>query len=76
MPQANLISYTLILLSLKLIEFFPILAKGVILSSVYSGTNENEGFLLILDAKTFSEIARAKFQSPSALTETFDGLFI
>ncbi|KAI1301197.1 Beta,beta-carotene 9',10'-oxygenase [Halotydeus destructor] len=48
---------------------------GVILSTHINESNEKEGFLIILDAKTFTELARASITTPSALTYEFHGLF-
>lgn len=49
---------------------------GVILSMVMSEADERKGFLLVLDAKTMKEVARADFATPSALTPTFHGIFL
>ena len=49
---------------------------GVILSAVLSEDDETKAFLLLLDAKSFKEIARASFETPSAITGDFHGLFI
>uniref|UniRef100_T1KM42 Uncharacterized protein n=2 Tax=Tetranychus urticae TaxID=32264 RepID=T1KM42_TETUR len=48
---------------------------GVILSAVLYEKIENEGFLLVLDGKSFKELARAHFKTPSAITSDFHGLF-
>ncbi|XP_015788624.1 beta,beta-carotene 9',10'-oxygenase [Tetranychus urticae] len=48
---------------------------GVILSAVLYENIENEGFLLALDGKSFKELARAHFKTPSAITSDFHGLF-
>ncbi|XP_015784651.1 beta,beta-carotene 9',10'-oxygenase-like [Tetranychus urticae] len=48
---------------------------GVVLSAVLYEKIENEGFLLVLDGKSFKEMARAHFKTPSAITSDFHGLF-
>jgi carotenoid cleavage dioxygenase-like enzyme len=49
---------------------------GVIVSAVLNENDENAGFLLILDAITFKEIARADFKTPSAIPTDFHGIFV
>ncbi|CAG2180321.1 unnamed protein product, partial [Oppiella nova] len=49
--------------------------NGVVLCSVLSELDETEGFLLVLDAKTFTELGRARFRTKSAITGTFHGYF-
>ncbi|CAG2171587.1 unnamed protein product, partial [Oppiella nova] len=49
--------------------------NGVVLCSVLSELDETEGFLLVLDAKTFTELGRARFRTKSAITGTFHGFF-
>ncbi|RWS08685.1 beta:beta-carotene 9' [Dinothrombium tinctorium] len=48
---------------------------GIILSSVISEIENNKGFLLILDAKSMKEIARAEMETPSYLPPDFHGYF-
>ncbi|RWS11964.1 beta:beta-carotene 9', partial [Dinothrombium tinctorium] len=50
--------------------------EGVILSAVLSTTNERKGYLLILDASTFQTIAKAHFETPSAIPSDFHGFFV
>lgn len=49
--------------------------SGVVLSAVLTEKDEKQGFLLILDGKSFTEIARAEFRTPSAITTDFHGIF-
>ena len=53
-----------------------ICTTGVVLSSVLSSSDERQGFLLVLEAKTFTELARARFQTKSSIPGTFHGLFV
>ena len=41
-----------------------------------SSSDERQGFLLVLEAKTFTELARARFQTKSSIPGTFHGLFV
>lgn len=49
---------------------------GVLLSLVISESDEQKGFLLVLDARTMKEVARADFAVPSVLTPSFHGAFL
>lgn len=53
-----------------------VLYQGVILSAILNESDENRGFLLVLDAKNFIELARAEFQTPSAIPTDFHGMFL
>ena len=53
-----------------------IVLAGVILSAVLSRAEETKGYLLILDAKSFKEIARANYESNAPLTNDFHGIFM
>lgn len=48
---------------------------GIVLSLVNSEVVETELFLLILDGKTFKEVARAHVTTPSAIPAGFHGYF-
>lgn len=48
---------------------------GIILSSILREDDPTKVFLLILDAKTFEEIARATFTANSWLPACFHGIF-
>jgi len=52
------------------------LISGVILSLVLSELDETKAYLLVLDAKSFKEIARASFQTKSSIPGDFHGIFI
>ncbi|XP_064111870.1 carotenoid isomerooxygenase-like isoform X1 [Macrobrachium nipponense] len=49
---------------------------GVILVQGLNSLDEKEGYLLVLDASTMSELARATFRTPSAVTMPLHALFI
>ncbi|VVC89982.1 unnamed protein product, partial [Leptidea sinapis] len=49
---------------------------GVILSAVLWGDKENTVDLLVLDARTFTEIGRATFETPSPAPKCFHGWFL
>ncbi|XP_074596322.1 carotenoid-cleaving dioxygenase, mitochondrial-like [Brevipalpus obovatus] len=49
---------------------------GVVLAAAISDKEENRGFLVILDGKSFKELARAEFTTPSTLTREFHGIFL
>ncbi|KAI1301196.1 Beta,beta-carotene 9',10'-oxygenase [Halotydeus destructor] len=48
---------------------------GIVICPFVDEKNENKGLVVILDAKTFTELARAQFETPSALTTDFHGIF-
>lgn len=48
---------------------------GVLLSSLIYGENENNVCLLILDAKTFKEVGKVSFETPSAVPRTLHGWY-
>lgn len=48
---------------------------GIVLSLVNSEVVETELFLLVLDGKTFKEVARAQVSTPSAIPAGFHGYF-
>ena len=49
---------------------------GIVLSLVNSEVVETDLFLLVLDAKTFRELARAHVSTPSSIPAGFHGVFI
>ena len=49
---------------------------GIVLSLVNSEVIETDLFLLVLDGKTFKELARAYISAPSAIPAGFHGYFI
>lgn len=49
---------------------------GVILSAVLKRSDPTKTELLILDARSFTELGRAKFSTPSAVPFTFHGMFL
>lgn len=48
---------------------------GIVLSLVNSEVTETDLFLLILDGKTFKELARAAVSTPSSIPAGFHGYF-
>ncbi|XP_074596324.1 carotenoid-cleaving dioxygenase, mitochondrial-like [Brevipalpus obovatus] len=48
---------------------------GVILAAAVSELEENKGFLVFLDGKSFEELARAEFTTSSPLVNDFHGIF-
>ncbi|KAJ8885768.1 hypothetical protein PR048_011968 [Dryococelus australis] len=56
--------------------FFQSEDDGVVLSAlIWSGDRENQAGVLILDASTMTEIARAEFTTPSAVPKCLHGWF-
>lgn len=49
---------------------------GLILSSVVREDDPHKVFLLILDAKSFTEIGRVTFTTPSTIPADFHGIFL
>lgn len=48
----------------------------VISAMVWGGNDENHAGVIILDARTFTEIARADFRTPSPVPKCLHGWFL
>lgn len=78
MPKPNAeVSTTFRIFFIVLSFFFKDEDDGVVLAAmVWGRTETNKAGLLILDAKTFKELARAEFHTPSPVPKCLHGWFL
>ena len=55
------------------ISHFP--APGVVMSTIVAANSSVQSYLVVLDAKTFQEVARANLPSEKKVSLTFHGIF-
>lgn len=51
------------------------MSLGVVLSAILDENEETCGFLVVLDGKSFKELARAEYKTVGAITSDFHGTF-